>query len=127
MQTGSLGDVVFETSSDRILTPNAFSWERSAKYASNDLVGAKPCLEYVAPELSGGTLSIQLREDFGVNPVQAAGRLSQMCHDGEVLRLIIGGQNLGNVVIEKVSQQWKYADGQAPRVIVLSLTLKEYV
>ncbi len=129
MQVGSLGDVVFETSAERVLTPSSFSKERSARYEDHQVQGGLPRSEFLAPELAGFDLSIRLCADLGVNPIEMADRLSAYSTTGEVVRLILAGWNLGKVTVRSVRQTWKYMGpgGTGVRIVDLTLQLKEYV
>lgn len=129
MLVGSLGDVVFETSAERVLTPGEFQMERAARFEEHKVVGALPRLEYLSAELLNMSMPIRLRADMGVNPARAAEKLSAMCREGKVLLLILAGYRLGRVVIESVSQTWRYmgSSKKGPQIVDLSIKLKEYV
>ena len=127
MQVGSLGEVVFETSHERILTINGVSREHSARYASHEVQGAPPRLEFLSRNLSSTSFSIKLISSLGVNPQEELERLKKLCFDGEVVKLIMGG-NLGDVIIEKVSEAWKHtATNGTPFTIDVNISLKEYL
>lgn len=129
MQVGSLGDVVFETSAEKVLTPSSFSKERSARYEDHQVQGGLPRSEFLAPELASYDLSIRLCADLGVNPIEMADQLSAYSTTGEVVRLILAGWNLGKVTVRSVRQTWKYmgSGGTGVQIVDLALQLKEYV
>ncbi len=129
MRVGSLGDVVFETSAERVLTPGELQFERAARFEEHKVVGALPRLEYLSAELLNMSMPIRLRADMGINPARAAEKLSAMCREGKVVRLILAGYSLGQVVIESVSQTWRYMGStrKGPQIVDLTLKLKEYV
>ena len=129
MQVGSLGDVVFETSAERVLTPSSFSKERSARYEDHQVQGGLPRSEFLAPELASFDLAIRLCADMGVNPIEMADQLSAYSTTGEVVRLILAGWNLGKVTVRSVRQTWKYMEpgGTGVQIVDLALQLKEYV
>lgn len=128
MQIGSLGDTVFEVSSGKILTPSDFQMDRSAKYEDHEVQGSYPRSEFLAPDLANIKLSIVLRSDLGCVPIEEAEALEYKMVDGEVLRLIICGKNLGKWTIRKVDQSWKNAIRHeiGPMKITLNIELKEY-
>ena len=129
MQVGSLGNIIFETSATRVLTLNDLSQEHSARFASHEVQGAAPRLEFLSRELSSTSFSLRFCSSFGVNPLEEMKKLKAICHDGKVVKLIIAGQNLGDVVVEKVSETWKHTaqNGQSPFIIDASVSIKEYV
>ncbi len=129
MRTGSLGDVVFEVSSERIFTPQSFSMNREARFEDHAVQGDFARPEYLAPGLATGNLSITLRRELGCEPFEEVERLENMSVQGRVLRLIIAGKNLGRWTIRKVDQSWKYLAGRdsGPMAISLTLELKEYI
>ncbi len=129
MQIGSLGDVVFETSAEKVLTPSSFSKERSARHEDHQVQGGLPRSEFLAPELASYDLSIRLCASLGVNPIEMADQLSAYSTTGEVVRLILAGWNLGKVTVRSVRQTWKYmgSGGTGVQIVDLALQLKEYV
>lgn len=95
MRTGSLGDVVFEASSGRVFTPSGVSMSRDGRYEDHEVQGTFPRSEYLAPNLGGCTLTMILRRDLGVDPAAEAEKLEEKLINGEVLRLVVAGKNLG--------------------------------
>lgn len=129
MEVGSIGDIIFEVSEKCIMAPQMLTLENGARFATHEVQGALPRLEFLAPELEGITMPIRLRRDMGVDPVWEADQLREKCRAGKVLRLIIAGENMGNYVLEKVSQTWRMLspDGSGVLFVDVNLTLKEYV
>ena len=128
MQTGSLGDIVFETSSGRVFTPQSFSMNRETRFEDHEVQGAFPRPEYLAPSLASASLTLTLRRDLGCDPAEEAQKLEEMAINGEVLRLIIAGKNLGKWTIRKVDQSWRslLRNVEGPQSLTLTLELKEY-
>lgn len=129
MYVGSLGDTVFETSSERIFTPQNFSMSREARFEEHEPQGTWPRPEYLAPGLATCSLAITLRRDLGCEPFEEAEKLEEALVAGEVMRLIIAGENLGRWTIRKMSQDWRYLTRTetGPMAITLNLELKEYI
>lgn len=129
MRVGSLGDVVFETGTERVFTPHAMSRSRAARYEDHQVQGDAPRSEFLAPELAGFDLSIRLRSSLGVDPLSMADQIAAYCTSGEVVRLIIAGCNLGKVTVRSVDETWRYlAPGRSGvQAVDLSVSLKEYV
>ncbi len=128
MKVGSFGDVVFEASAELVRTPESVTRTRKARYAEHKVLGAKPRLEFLAPELAALSMKIRLHAACGVDPVREADRLAALCEEGKAERLMLSGENLGTFVLESVSEVQKKA-GPDGRIAFSELTLsfKEYV
>lgn len=128
MQVGSIGDVVFEVSSSRVLTPESVSFSDGASYEEHKVIGAFPVSEYVAPELRTCHLTITLRRSMGCDPKEEAEHLVDLCLDGEVVQLVVAGENMGPYTIRKVDQDWRHSSRSetGPSSLTLTLELKEY-
>ena len=108
MHVGSLGDIVFDTSAERVLTLGSMSKTREGRYEDHQVQGDMPRSEFLAPDLAGFDMDIKLSASLGVDPVKLADQISQYCKEGRVLRLIVAGWNLGRVTIRNVSQEWRH-------------------
>ena len=119
MRVGSLGDVIFEAGDGRLMTPSEFQADCSARFEEHKVVGAPPRLEFLSAELTAMSLPIRLRADMGVNPAEEAEKLVALCREGKVARLILAGRNMGDVVIESVTQTWRLLapNGQGPYLL----------
>lgn len=128
MQVGSLGDIIFETSVKKIIAPNNISREHSARYASHEVQGAPPRLEFLARDLSTTSFSLRFCAAF-TNPLKELNRLKEICHEGKVVKFILGGVNQGDMIIEKVSESWRHTapNGKTPFIIDVNVSLKEYL
>lgn len=128
MRVGSLGDVVFEVSSQRFFTPEGMSFSREARFEDHETQGTFPQSEFLAPGLKTASFSMTLRRDLGCDPAADAERLEAMMNSGEVLLLIIAGQNLGRWTLRKVDQSWRHmlGNGKGPFSLSLTVELKEY-
>lgn len=128
MQTGILGTTVFEVSSAKVMTPQGVAMSRDMSFEDHAVQGDFPRPEYLAPGLMTVNLSLTLRADLGVDPLDEALNLEAAMIEGEVLRLVIAGQNLGLFTIRKLDQNWRYSmkSRPGPRAIDLSIELKEY-
>lgn len=128
MRTGSLGDVIFEASSNRVITPSGVSLSHEARYEDHEVQGTQPRPEFLAPNLGGCTLSMILRRDLGVDPVAETEKLKTYMDKGEVLLLVIAGKNLGKWTIRKMDQSWRQMlkGAVGPLSLTLNVELKEY-
>lgn len=127
MQTGSFGEVIFEVSASKVLTPSSFSLEMEARYEDHQVQGNFEVSEFLAPRIYAASVAIVLRRDMGVEPFEEMERLETMLVDGQVAPLVIAGQNMGDFTLRKISQDWQYMTRKpGPYRINATLELKQY-
>lgn len=126
MQVGSLGDVIFEASSTRLLAPNDVKLSWDVKFEDHEIQGAAPRSEFIAPGLGSCSFTLLLMSDLGVDPVTEYGKLITHLQSGDVLQLIIGGKNFGDWTLRKVDGTIKYMTNNVPVVMEVAVELKEY-
>lgn len=129
MQVGSIGAIPFVVSAEKIRTFHDFSRTGAGRWAKHDLVGRKPVLEFLGPDIEKISMKIQLRVDHGINPESELERLRKMRDDGEVFPLILGGSPVSNEywTIESIGENvsfWR-AGGKISSVTV-DISLQEY-
>lgn len=129
MYVGSLGDVPFIVARGFVRTFKDYGRESSGRWAKHDLIGEKPVLEFLGPDIEKISFAMQLRSDNGLNPEREAARLREMRDNGEVVVLMLNGSPVGknSWVVESVGEQVKAwnAFGRALS-ITLDVTLSEY-
>lgn len=125
--TGSFGPVSFEVSAEKVKTWSDLSREHKGRYATHEVLGAVPRLEFLAPDISQTTFKVRLDAGLGASPAEDMDTLADLCRTGRVERLVLGGRNLGPHVIEGVKEIWRRM-GPAGVVLVAEaeLTFKEY-
>lgn len=130
MPLGSFGSIVFEVSSRHVLTFKDYKRETRARYASHEIIGQKPRLEYLGPDGDEISFAMQFRADRGVNPAGEADRVRRMCATGETNYFVLGGVVIGENpwVIVSVGENEAVIDNMG-RIIQnkIDVTLKEYV
>ncbi|WP_352416291.1 phage tail protein [Oscillibacter ruminantium] len=127
---GTFGkNLIFETSSQRVFTPEKMSHTAKGRWNNHTVVGAKPKKEFSGADLQGFSMSIKLRADYGVKPRQTIETIVKMVESGTAEFLIIGGRPVGSnrFVITDVSDEWDtvYRGGELFSASV-SLTFEEY-
>jgi phage protein U len=124
---GSFGPVVFQVSETVIALARDVQRKTAAKVEEHQVVGSKPRLEFIAPELDETTFKVFWHRGFGVNPRTEIRKLRELCIAGTVQHLILGGENFGRHLLTGVSEAWKRSGpGGAPLTAEASLTFKEY-
>lgn len=129
MFVGSLGDLIFEVSNYKVLTFHDFKREGGAKYATHEVIGQPPKVEFLHRELEKLSLEIDLVKDLGVNPEDEVQKIIDMTNGGEANYLVINGQVYGDCrwIIESYSEQVKYFGGDGETLMSkVSLKLTEY-
>ena len=91
MQVGSMGDIPFVVSYGKIRTFSDYGRSGSGRWAKHDLIGRKPVMEFLGPDVEKVSMKIQLRTDHGINPESELERLRKMRDTGAVFPFILGG------------------------------------
>lgn len=105
---GFFGDIIFETSDQRILTFSNFQRSATAEYAKHRAIGKKPASEFIGPDLDTISFTVNLNGNFGVKPKEEMDRWLEKCRNGNAEVLVIGDTPLGmdKWVVKSVSQIW---------------------
>ena len=130
MTIGSFGETIFEVSAFKVLTFNGYKRTTKAKYATHEVIGRPPVMEFVGRELEEISLTIKLMSNLGVTPELEALNLREMCVNAEPNYLIIGETVYGEneYVITDVSEDViSWTGGGNVLVNKLDVTFKEYV
>lgn len=132
MEVGTLGDIVFEAGTMNVLVPQNISADSRMRYEEHNVFGSYPVMEWLGPETPEISLDVRLsRQLMEREPDDVKIQLLSHMRRGDVLRLILCGQNWGRVVITSISQKLAPTltndDGWlAPSGIDLSLRLKSW-
>lgn len=124
---GSLGQLPFVCSRSKVLTFTDLSRDNAARWAKHEVIGKKPVLEYIGPDLSTASLTIRFDSTLGVPPIVGLNRLKRMLENREYKTLIIGGEYLGRYVIESIGEVRKFHTGAGVcQVAIATINLTEY-
>lgn len=127
---GSLGEVAFEVSTEKIMTVNNMSKSYSAKYAEHEIIGDKPILEFTGANLRTISFEIQIHAEWGYNPKEEVKKLVEYCEGGEVLTFILGDGPVGDNkwIIESIEETDEMFTGTGEVLYCkANINLKEYV
>ena len=129
MQVGSMGDIPFVVSYGKIRTFSDYGRSGSGRWVKHDLIGRKPVMEFLGPDVEIVSMKIQLRTDHGINPESELGRLRKMRDTGAVFPFILGGAPVSDNywLLEDIGENVSYwrAGGKILSVSV-DITLTEY-
>lgn len=96
MQIGMLGDIIFEVSDDKVLTPsNGASWSGSARYSEHKRHGTHAKTEYTGMDTDKFSMTIIVSAYLGVNPQEIIGKIWTYERNGVTLPLVIGRKAYG--------------------------------
>lgn len=124
--TGLFGNIPFVTSSAVCLTFKDLKVERSTRWATHEVIGKKPVVEYVGPGLASVSFTIQLNSLLGMPPIAVLKGVQMLMEKKEAQRLLIGPDYLGKFVIESVSEDRKeHTNLGIPVSGSVTITLKE--
>lgn len=127
---GTLGGISFYVASCKsCLTFDNLKMSAKARTSMHEVIGKKPLLEFIGPDAQELSLTIQLREWMGVNPLRSYEALRGYVESGEAIRFVVGGKPVGKTkwVIESVSGSANAYNGGQITSMDVDLTLKEYV
>lgn len=131
MKVGNLGKlIVFEVSSDKVLTFRNMTQTVKGRWTTHDTIGKKPKSEFLGPGQREVSLPIYLSVEHGVRPRKTIEKIEKAVEKGTPFPFVIGGKKVGSYqwVITNVSETWNtiIKDGQLVSASV-TLTLAEYV
>lgn len=130
MPLGSLGPIVFEVSSRKVRTFKDMKRTTKARFASHDVIGGTPILEYIGPDGEEITFTMQFSASWGVNPQEETEKVRELCIQGEANYLVLCNSTVGENpwIVESVSESIETVDNNG-RIVTsqIEVTLKEYV
>lgn len=127
---GSIGDVTFETSSQRIRTLFDMKRTGAVRLAQHERMNKKAITEFVGKGLESMSFSMQLARYMGVDPDKEAERLREYRDNGTPLLFMLNNKVVGENkwLIESISEEVERfgRDGEILSMNV-ELSLSEYV
>lgn len=126
---GVFGDVVFETSDERILTFENFSRGGTGRWSDHEIIGKKPLREFIGPGLEEISFSIQLNASLGVKPQIELEKLRRIRDKGETRGIILGNNFISKSLwtLEELQEQHKTISPNGVLLVVnVDLKIKEY-
>ena len=127
---GSLGDVVFEVSSEKVQTFRDYQIQRSAKFSEHTIHGRKALLEFTGLAPASVSLNIRLDAGLGIIPKDELDYLHFVLKSHYAVTLILDGEPQGDGlwVLESIDEKHEIIDNFGTSIAVeVSLKLKEYI
>ena len=105
---GSFGDIVFETSDEKILTPMSMTRTGGAVWADHPMLYKKPKREFMHSESRGVELEIKLKASLGVSPAKSIDALYKLMENGRTHPLVVGGRPMSryDMAVMTISDAW---------------------
>lgn len=128
MAIGYFGDVVFSTSSTKILSFRDFKMTASANWGEHKRIGQKSQWEFLGASSGKVTFVIDLDAGYGVKPRDEIEKLKAYVESGRINTLVIGGKKVGGSWrTTNLSASWNHimSGGELIRASV-TLTIEEY-
>jgi len=126
---GTLGDIVFSVSRNKINTFDGLKWESSAQFATHNRHLKDPLLEFTGSDVEKISFSMYFSVFTGLNPLKEVRKLLKAVRHGRVMRLVIGGKQYGKHrwVIDKISKDLERFDKKGNLLIAsISISLSSY-
>ena len=127
---GALGSIVFEVSSRKVRTFKDMKRTNKARYTAHEIIGRKPLLEFIGPDVAEISFTMQLSASLGINPTAEADKVRNLCEGGNAMYFVLCNQTVGRNqwVIESVGESVDTIDNNG-RVIMtqIEVALKEYI
>ena len=92
---GTLGNIVFSVSRNRVNTFDGMKWESSAQYASHNRHLRDVLLEFTGTDADKISFKMFFSVFLGVNPTAEIIKLLQAERSGRIMRLVIGSRAYG--------------------------------
>ncbi len=131
-QTGRIGSigktVVFCTSSDKILRFSKMDHTVKGRWATRPRFKKKPRRQFLGPDTSSITFTIEMNAMHGVKPRKTAKRIERLVRTGKPQNVVIGGKKIGKYVVTEMSEAWeRVLDQGEVAKITCDLTVEEYL
>ena len=108
---GMFGMVPFVCSDSVMLTFRDLKVSKSSKFASHEVFGKKPVLEYTGESSDSVSMTVRFDSQFGFPPAVGLTLLNKLRMQHIAYSLIIGGEYFGKFVIEQVNENRKFFNG----------------
>ncbi|PAV38057.1 hypothetical protein CJ260_11460 [Megasphaera sp. ASD88] len=130
MYVGNFGDIPFVVASGYVRTFREYSRESAGRWTKHDIIGQKPVLEFLGPDVEKIRFKMMFRADQGMNPEKEVQQLRELRDTGEADVLILAGEPVGenSWVIESIGEQVTFWDANGNVLsVTVDVALTEYV
>lgn len=121
--------IVFKVNSRQVFTFKNMKRSYSTKWATHDIIGRRPRMEYQGAEMDEMTIEVMLDAEHGVRPRKTMLKFQIASHHGDVANFYIGGRKVSKykMYLASGSENWKqiWNKGELVRATA-TLTFREY-
>jgi phage protein U len=121
--------IVFKVNSKKIFTFKNMKRSYSTRWATHDIIGRRPRLEYQGPAMDEVTIDVVLDAEHGVKPRKTMLKFQIAAHHGDVAYFYIAGKKMTKykMYIASGSENWDqiWNKGELVRATA-TLTFREY-
>lgn len=122
-------NIAFSVNSEKQLSFRNMKRTSSSRWASHNIIGKRPKMEYLGIDMDEVTLEVVLSAEMGVRPRSEMKKFRAACKSREVNYLYINGKKVcaNKMAITAVSESWDkiWSQGELVRAVV-AVTFSEY-
>lgn len=129
MLIGFMAGIPFIVSSRFIRTFDDYGRGSAGRWAQHDIIGDKPVLEFIGPDVEKISFTMQLRADQGINPAKELEKLRKLRDSGKQFPLVIGGNMVTDNmwVMDSIDESVSFwGEAGSMLSVKVSVTLREY-
>ena len=123
------GDITFKVNSDQMFSFRKMKRSYSARWASHDIIGKRPKMEFQGPGMDEITIEVILDAELGVKPRAAMKKFRSAAKKGAVAYFYVGGKKVAKYkfYIKSGTEDWDeiWNKGELVRATA-NLTFGEY-
>ncbi len=130
MRIGTLGNLVFQVSSETVQTIDDLQWSGSAQYSTHQRHLGKGLLEFTGVDPDDLSFSIFLSRSLGVEPEESLALLRQYERNGTTLPFSLGSRPYGEyrwVIVSHKVQVTQFDGRGRIAAATVSVSLREYI
>ena len=123
------GDIKFAVNSERIFSFRGMKRSYSARWATHNIIGKRPMVEFQGPDLDEISIEVILDAEMGVRPRSALYSFRKAAKNGKVAYFYVGGKKVAvnKIRITSGTDNWNEIWNQAALVrATAQITFKEY-
>ena len=129
MAIGTLGPIVFNSSTDKVQTFEEYNHDKPSRIATHENLQNKPIVEFIGPGLDKIALKLTWSIEGNINPSKEIKKLEDKQEKGEVVLFFLNGKPVGKgkYLIENISRVQKRVDNKGNLLsITFTVDLIEY-
>ena len=126
---GIIGTIPFLVSSNYIFTFDDFSRSGSGRWSKHEIIGQKPVMEFLGPDVEKISLTISLRKENGADVVGSLKKLRKLRDEGTAVPFILGFRPVSQNywILESLNESVKFWDKWGGmRSVDVQVSLQEY-